>query len=153
MLWSDSKGYLGAILTNQRFLVISTLSNAWRSLRLMTSASDNQVAVISPYIALLVTDGDRALGFDAKSNRFIETRLPLNDELLFVKAEKYVAVVLTASKAFGLAAGDSQFSEIRLGVRETVEAITTTSSKATIRTSRRLLFFEAESSRWSEHRL
>jgi hypothetical protein len=153
VLWSDSKGYLGAFLTNKHFLVISTLSNSWRTLRLRTSVSDNRVAVLSPYIALLVTAGDRALGFDARSNRFIETRLPLNDELLFAKAEKYVAVVVTSSKAFGLAAGTSQFSEIPFGVRETVEAITTTSSKATIRTSHRLLSFEAKSSRWNEHRL
>jgi hypothetical protein len=151
--WSDSKGYLGAFLTNQHFFVISTSSGAWRALPLKSSASDERIAVLSPYIALLVTAGDRALGFDARSNRFTETRLPLHDELLSVKVEKYVAVVVTSSRAFGLAAGTSHFSEIRLGVREKVEAIKITSSKATIRTSHRLLSFEAKGSRWNEHRL
>ena len=88
-----------------------------------------------------------------KSDRFIETRLPLNDELLSVQAEKNVAVVVTSSRAFGLAVGNSHFAEIRLGVRETVEATKVTSSKATIRTSHRLLTFEARGSRWNEYRL
>jgi hypothetical protein len=153
VLWSESRGYLGAFLTNQHFLVISTSSGAWQALPLRTSASDNRVSVLSPYIALLVTPGDRALGFDARSNRFFETRLPLHDKLVFVKADKYVAVVATSSRAFGLAAGTSHFSEIRLGVRETVEAIDSTSSKATIRTSHRLLTFAATGTGWNEHRL
>ena len=128
VLRSKSRGYLAAVLTNQHFLVISTSSYAWRTLPLRTSASDNRFAMVTPYIALLVTQGERALSFDAKSNRFIEVRLPLYDELLAAKAEKYVAVVVTSSKALGFAVGSSHFSEIRLGARETVEAINTTSS-------------------------
>jgi len=31
MLWRGSNGYLGALLTNHRFLVISTSSNAWQT--------------------------------------------------------------------------------------------------------------------------
>ncbi len=153
VLWSDSKGYLGAFLTNRRFCVISTSSGAWHASPLISSAPDNRIAVLSPYIALLVTAGDRALGFDVKSNRFIETRLPLRDELLSAKVEKYVALVVTSSKAFGLAAGNSRFTNIALRVRETVEAIKITSSKATIRTSHRLLTFKSKGSRWSEHKL
>ena len=110
VLWSDSKGHLAALLTKQHFFVISTSTGTWQILQLNSSASNNRVAVLSPYIALLVTSGDRVNGFDAISNRFIEARLPLNDELLFTKAEKYVAVVATASKVFGLAAGTMYFS-------------------------------------------
>lgn len=152
VLWSHSRAYLAAFWTNQHFSVISISLNAWQALPLRTSASDTRVAVLSPYIALLVNEGDRALGFDARSNRFIETRLPLHDELLSVKAEKYVAVVVTSSRAFGLAAGSSHFSEIRLGVGETLETIDIISSKATIRTSHRLLAFAAKGARWKEHR-
>ena len=153
VLWSKARGHLGAVLTTRHFLVISTSSRSWQALPLRTSAADKRVPVLSPYIALLVTRGDRALGFDAKSSRIIETRLPLNDELIAVKADKHVAVVLTSSRAFGLAAGGSRFSEVRLRVREKVEAIDLTSSKATIRTSHRLLAFSAEGARWRESRL
>jgi len=152
VLWSDSNGYLGAFLTNIHFFVISTSSNAWQALPLKLDESEKGVASLSPYIALLVT-GDRAIGFDAASNRFIETQLPIHDELLAAKAEKYVAVVITSSRAFGLATKTLAFVEIPLRIRETIKAIKITSSKATVRTSDRLLTFEATGSTWNEHRL
>jgi hypothetical protein len=152
VLWSDSNGYLGAFLTNLHLFVISTSSSAWQALPLRLNESEKGVASLSPYIALLVT-GDRAIGFDAASNRFIETQLPIHDELLAAEVEKYVAVVITSSRAFGLAAETSAFSEIRFRVGESIEAIRITSSKATIRTSDRLLTFKAAGSAWNEHRL
>ena len=103
VLWSGSRGYLGAFLTNLHFFVISTSLNAWQALPLRLNESEKGVASLSPYIALLVT-WDRAIGFDVASNRFIEAQLPNHDELLAAKAEKYVAVVITSNRAFGLAA-------------------------------------------------
>jgi len=150
-LWSGSKGYLGAFLTNDRFFVISTSSSTWHILPLKSGEPEKANVSLSPYIVLLVT-GDRAIGYDASSNRFIEIQLPLYDELLAAEAEKYVAVVITSSRAFGLAAKTSTFKEIRLGVRETIESIKITASKATIRTSDRLLTFGAKGSAWKEHR-
>ena len=152
VLWSDSKGYLGAFLTNEHFFVISTTSNAWRALPLRSNESEKGVVFLSPYIALLVT-GDRAIGFDAASNRFVETQLPIHDELIAAEVEKYVAVVITSSRAFGLATKTSAFTEIRLRIRETIESIKITASKATVLTSDRLLTFEAKGSTWNEHRL
>jgi len=152
VLWSDSNGYLGAFLTNERFFVISTSSGSWQTLPLKLDESKKGVASLSPYIALLVT-GERAIGFDAASNRFITTQLPINDELLAAKAEDYVAVVITSSRAFGWAAKKSSFTEISLRARETIEEIRITSSKTTVRTSDRLLTFEAKGATWREHRL
>ena len=106
---------------------------------------------LSPYIALLVT-GDRAVGFDAASNRFIEAQLPFNDELLAAEAERYVAVVITSSRAFGLAAETSAFNEIALRKNETLETLKLTYNKATVRTSDRLLTFESSDTTWKEHR-
>ena len=152
VLWSGANGYLGAFLTDSRFFVISISLDAWQALPLRIDESGKSVASLSAYIALLVTK-DRAVGFDATSNRFIETQLPIHDELLAAEAEKYVAVVITSSRAFGLAAESSAFTEIHLRVGETLEAIKLTSSKATVRTSDRLLTFEASGSPWNEHRL
>jgi hypothetical protein len=152
VVWHESNGYLGAFLTNERFFVISTSSDAWQALPLRLDESKKGVASLSPYIALLVT-GERAIGFDAASNRFIETQLPIHDELLEAKVEKYVAVVVTSSRAFGLAARTQTFTEIPLRARETIEAIKITSNKATVHTSDRLLTFEAKGSTWKEHRL
>jgi len=151
ILWSGSRGYLGAFLTDLHFFVISTSLNAWQALPLRLDESGRGVASLSPYIALLVT-GDRAIGFDATSNRFIETQLPISDELLAAEVERYVAVVITSSRAFGLAAETSAFIEIHLRIRETIEAIKLTYSKVTVRTSDRLLTFEASGLPWKELR-
>ena len=152
VLWSGSRGYLGAFLTDLHFFVISTSSNAWRALPLWLDESGNGVASLSPYIALLVTK-DRAVGFDATFNRFIETLLPIHDELLAAKVERYVAVVITSSRAFGLAAESSAFTEIILRTSETIEALKLTYSKVTVRTSDRLLTFGTSGSTWKEHKL
>ena len=151
VLWSDSNGYLGAFLTNERFLIISTSSGGWQILSLRSDESKG-VASLSPYIALLVA-GDRAIVFNEASNRFFETRLRTQDELLAAKVDRYVAVVVTSGRAFGLTTKTSAFTEIHFRVGETVEEIKTTSSKVTIRTSDRLLTFEASGSRWRKHRL
>lgn len=151
VLWSDSSGYLGAFLTNARFLVVSTSSDAWQVLPLRLNESENGVASLSPNIALLAT-GERAVGFDATSNRFIETPLPIHDDLIAAQAEKSIAVVVTSSRAFGFALEASTFADIHLRVKETIEEIKATSSKAIVRTSDRLLTFEVKGSAWKEHK-
>ena len=152
VLWRGSRGYLGAFLTDQHFFVISTSLNAWQALPLKLDESGKIITSLSPYIALLVAR-DRAIGFDATSNRFIETLLPIQDEILAAEVERYIAVVITSSRAFGLAAESSAFTEIFLRGGETIEEIKLTYSKATVRTSDRLLTFEASGLPWKEHRL
>ena len=151
VLWSSSKGYLGAFLTDQHFFVISTSSHAWRALPLKLDETGKGVASLSEYIALLVTK-DRAVGFDANSNRFVETLLPIQDDLLAAEVERYVAVVITSSRAFGLATESAAFTEINLRMSESIEEIKLTYSKATVRTSDRLLTFEASGLPWKELR-
>jgi len=151
VLWSGSKGYLGAFLTDLHFFVISTSLNSWQALPLRLDESGKGVASLSEYIALLVTK-DRAVGFDATSNRFIETLLPIHDELLAAEVERYVAVVITSGRAFGLAAESTAFTEINLRLNESIEEIKLTYSKATVRTSDRLLTFEASGLPWKELR-
>ena len=152
VLWSGSRGYLGAFLTDLHFFVISTSLNAWQTLPLKLDESEKAIVALSPYIALLTTR-DRAIGFGATTNRFTETQLPLHDELLAAKAERYVAVVITSSRAFGLAAEFMAFIEISLRVNETIEKAKLTHSKVTLQTSDRLLTFEASGSTWKEYRL
>ena len=152
VLWSGSKGYLGAFLTDQHFFVISTSLNAWRALPLRLDETGKGVASLSEYIALLVTK-DRAVAFDASSNRFVETLLPIQDELLAAEVERYVAVVITSSRAFGLAAESAAFTEINLRMSESIEEIKLTYSKVTVQTSDRLLTYEASGSIWKEFRL
>ena len=152
VVWQGARGDLGAFLTNKRFLVISTSSDGWHALSLRSAESENDTAFISPHIALLVT-GDRAVGFDATSRRFVEVQLPLREELVAADAGKDVAVVVTSGRVFGLAAGRSAFSETDLRIRETVDELKITSSKAVVRTSERLLIFNATDAAWKERTL
>ena len=152
VLWSGSRGHLGAFLTDRHFFVISTTLDAWQPLPLRLDESGKGNVSLSPYIALLVT-GDRAVGFDASSGRFVEAQLPLNDELLAAEAERYVAVVITSSRAFGLATETSTFKEIILRKNEALETLKLTYNKATLSTSDRLLTFESSGATWKEHKL
>lgn len=150
--WIGSSGDLGAVLTDRRFAVISAFSPAWQSLFLKMDEAGKGTAYVSPAIALLVTK-NRAVAFDSFSNRFIEARLPIYDEVVTAEVEQLVAVVITSSRVFGFSAKASTFKEIGLRVRETVEEIRITSGKVTIRTSSRLLTFDAFRSFWKEIRL
>ena len=152
VLWSGSRGDLGSFLTDQRFFVISTSLDAWQALPLKVDESGDGVTSLSPYIVLLVTK-NRAIAFDATSNRFTETLLPLHDELVAAEAERFVALVITSSRAFGLAIESSAFNEILLRTGETIDSVKMTYRKATVRTSERLLSFEVSASKWREQML
>ena len=152
VLWSDSSGNLGAFLTDSRFFVISTTSGAWYGKRLKLDEPEKAVASLSPFMALLVT-GDRAIGYSASTDKFIETRIPLYDEQIAAETGRYVAVVITSGRAYGLGVKSSSFIEVRLGIKETVEEVKVTLNKATVRTSDRLLSFVADGFAWKEHKL
>lgn len=150
--WSDAKGSLGAFLTNINFFVISNNLNDWQILPLKLSESENNVASLSPTLALLATQ-DRAIVFDAMSHRFIERQFPLRDELVAAETGEHIAIVVTSSRAFGVASGSTSFTQIHLKLNETIEAIKITQNKATVRTPDRLLTFIGQNSTWFAHRL
>jgi DNA-directed RNA polymerase subunit K/omega len=152
VLWSGANGYLGAFLTDSRFFVISISLDAWQALPLRIDESGKSVASLSAYIALLVTK-DRAVGFDATSNRFIETQLPMHDELLAAETEKYVAVVITSSRAFGLVGFDAtsnRFIETLLPIHDELLAAEAERYVAVVITSSRAFGLAAESSAFTE---
>jgi hypothetical protein len=152
VLWSGSSGNLGAFLTDSRFFVISTTSGTWHGLRLNIDEPEKAIASLSPFMVLLVTD-ERAIGYSALTDKFVEKRLPLFEELIAAKTGRYVAVVITSRRAFGLGVKSPSFIEIRIRIKETVEVIKATFSKVTVRTSDRVLSFVADSFTWKEHRL
>ena len=150
--WSGSRGELGAFLTDERLLVVSTLSSSWQESRLRRGEAHSGTALISPYLVLVVTP-ERAIGFDAASGKFSEARLSIHDEVHTVKVENYIALVITSGRAFGLSAKASGFSTIDFRRQEAINAVQTSASKAVIRTTDRILAFEASGSGWREHRL
>ena len=152
VIWSESSGNLGAFLTDSRFFVISTTSGSWHGLRLNLDEPENAITSLSPFMALLVTS-DRAICYSAKTDKFVEARLPLFDELVTAETGRYVAVVITTGRALGLGVKSPSFIEVRLGVKETVGDVKITLNKVTFRTSDRLLSFVANGYKWKELRL
>ena len=152
VLWLDSDGYIGALLTNERFIAISLSSPGWLEKPLRSKEAYDGSPILSPTLALLVTK-ERVIRFDAISHRFIEQSLRLDEEFVAAEANDYVAVVISSRRALGLASGDSGFREIRFRTSETFQSLKTTPQVVTIRTSWRILTFGASSPSWSEVRL
>jgi len=113
---------------------------------------EKAITSLSPFMALLVTS-DRAICYSAKTDKFVEARLPLFDELVTAETGRYVAVVITTGRALGLGVKSPSFIEVRLGVKETVGDVKITLNKVTFRTSDRLLSFVANGYKWKELRL
>ena len=152
VLWLDSDGYIGALLTNERFIAISLSSPGWLETPLRSKEAYDGSPILSPTLALLVTK-ERVIRFDAISHRFIEQSLRLDEEFVAAEANDYVAVVISSRRALGLASGDSGFREIRFRTSETFQSLKTTPQVVTVRTSWRILTFGASSPSWSEVRL
>lgn len=148
ILWSGSKGYIGAVLTERRFLVISNSSISWHEISLQEKETQGAIALLSEYLALLVTV-DRGICFDGKNNRFIELQRPANEEFLDLAVDKYVAVVVSSRYAFGLALGGEEFNRIPFRPYEYFEILKTKANFATIRTTKRLFTFRDSDSSWT----
>jgi hypothetical protein len=122
VLWLDSDGYIGALLTNERFIAISLSSPGWLETPLRSKEAYDGSPILSPTLALLVTK-ERVIRFDAISHRFIEQSLRLDEEFVAAEANDYVAVVISSRRALGLASGDSGFREIRFRTSETFQSL------------------------------
>ena len=150
--WLDARGYLAAFLTNLRFVVISYKSDDWQIAPLKLSESKNNVPGLSPTLALLTTE-DRAIVFDARSQRFVEKQFPLRDDLLAAEIGEQIAIVVTSSRAFGVASGASGFAQVHLKLNETIEEIKISSNRAMVRTQDRLLTFLGRNASWLAYKL
>ena len=148
ILWSGSKGYIGAVLTNRRFLAISRSAIGWHEISLKEKETLEAITLLSEYLALLVTV-DRGICFDGKNNRFIELQRPANEVFLKLAVNKYVAVVVSSHYAFGFALEGRAFNRIPFLPNEYFETLTTKAHFATIRTTKRLLIFRDSDSSWS----
>ncbi len=152
VLWSNSSGELGAVLTDSAFNVISVSSNNWNNIRLSPYEMNTATASVSPFIALLATD-DRAIGYNIATDSFYETRLPLYDNLIAVKSAENVAVVAMSGMLFGLQSNSSYFIEARLKSSETVENVHLTDNQVIVQTQERLYTFTSTGSEWKVTRL
>jgi hypothetical protein len=149
VLWKGTRGKVGAVLTEKRFLTVSNTSDGWLEEPLRLHEAEDAKTAVSPYLALLVTR-QRALGFDGLTNRLVEHRLPLFETTLAADTDYRVAVIVLSGRCVGFAVGRNSFAEIHLRIGEEFQTLEMKPRLATVQTSERLLSFQADSSSWSE---
>lgn len=142
------RGRVGAVLTNLRFLAISTQSPDWLELRLDIKEAFSGVVTVSQRMGLLLT-ADRAVGFDEGSRALVTYAIPLGEEVRGREAAFDVVAFATARRAVVLARGDDRFRAVEFEVAETFRSLAVTTGLVAVETSKRLLAFRTSSRTWS----
>ena len=150
VLWSGSRGRIGAVITNERLLAVSTSSASWRETRFERTERRPLDAQLGDRVGVVVTNNS-ALGFEA-SGQIFEYRLGPREDVLGSRAGENVVVVITSRKAIAMSPTGG-FVEARLQLKEKLRSVSVRSNVATITTDRRLLIFRGPTRSWSEQRL
>ncbi len=149
VLWRESRGRIGVVLTDRRVLAVATGSAAWQETRYRRSESVPEGALLGDRVAVLTT-AVRAIGFNGETGNLLETGLGPREKVLRNRVGENVAVVLTDRRALGLSPFVGGFFPVRLDVGEDVEALETRSNVATLTTQRRVLIFRSPTGTWEE---
>jgi hypothetical protein len=147
VLWSETRGRVGVVLTDQRILAVATRSASWQSERYQRGEGPPPGALLGEQVAVVVTSR-RALGFNSGSGNLTDVRLGPRERVLAVDASGAVGVVVTDRRALGVSPFAGGFFEARLNLGEDVEGLAATGNVATVRTSRRVLTFQAGTGAW-----
>ncbi|MEM7410686.1 MAG: hypothetical protein AAF430_10670 [Myxococcota bacterium] len=151
VLWSDSRGLLAVVITDQRILAIATRSSRWQSVDYERREPPPRSALLGDRVAL-VPLARRVLGFLGTTSRFSEERLGPHQELRATRVGANVGIVVTDREALGLSPSAGGFFPIRLQLKEKIRAVEAASNLATVRTSQRILVFRSPSGTWAERR-
>jgi hypothetical protein len=152
VLWSESKGRVGVVLTDQRILAVSTISASWQSLRYARGEVAPAGAALQDRVALLLTN-KRAIGFDGNSGNLIERSLGPGESITGSAVGANVAVVVTDRRALGLSAFAGGFFQAKIHVGEDLASATAQANLVTLALPNRLLFFRAPTGSWEERKL
>ena len=151
VLWTDSRGKVGVVLTDRRVLLVATRSAAWQQVSYQQAELPPKDALLGDRVALVVTSR-RALGFNGESGNLVEYRLGPQEAVLAARVGESIAVVVTDRRAFGVSPFAGGFFEISVLLNERLESVNADSNLATVTTDRRVLIFRAPSGSWEERR-
>lgn len=151
LVWTGSRGFVGAAVTNRRLLLVAAGRGLWREVRWLR----DEVAPRSAWLGervVLAHSTRRVLGFSAFSSGVSEYRLGPNETLEAVDVAEGIAVALTDRKALGFSSRLGNFAETSLGLRERVESLDVRAELGTVTTNRRLLVFRGSGGVWGDRR-
>ena len=147
VVWRETRGRVGMVLTDQRVLAVAVASGSWQRLELQRGEQVYGRALLGDRVGLLLTSR-RAIGFDGGSRNLLESSLGLREQVLATSVGLNVAVVVTDRRALGLSPSVGGFFETPVLLGETLERVEAESNLATVTTSRRLLIFRTPTGSW-----
>lgn len=151
VLWMDSRGAVGVVLTDQRVLAVGVGSASWQEERYLRTESTPRDALLGDRVAL-VTTASRAIGFSSSSGNLIETRLGVHENVVARRVGENVGVIVTNRRALGLSPLVGGFFGVDLLLKERIESIDARANLVTLATDRRLLIFRSPTGSWEERR-
>jgi len=151
VLWMDSRGAVGVVLTDQRILAVGVGSGSWQQARYLRTESVPGDALLGDRVAL-VTTASRAIGFSSSSGNLVEKRIGVHEKVLARRVGENVGVVVTDRQALGLSPRIGGFFGVDLLLKERIESIDARANLVTLTTDRRLLIFRSPTGSWEERR-
>lgn len=152
VLWRDTRGLLGIVLTDERILGIATRSASWQEVDYARGEDAASVRVDLGDRVALVWTPRRVLGFVGTTSRFSEVSLGPQEELVHTATGANVAVAVTDRRSLGLSPRAGGFFPVRMQLRERLSSVEAGSNLATIRTDTRILVFRGPTGTWEERR-
>lgn len=144
----EEEGYVGAVLTNRRFLAISSLSGEWLSEPLLLGEENIGDITVGEKVAMLVTER-RVVGFTYRRDRFVKYQIPVGDLVIAKDAGENYGVVVMSDRAAGLSSETGDFNEIIFDIDETFRSLETATTFATIDTDLNIYSYRGSSGTWS----
>jgi len=149
VLYTDSRGRIGIVITDHRILAVSTRSGFWQATRIRRTETPPAHALLGGRVAVLATE-KRAFGFVGTSSALVESSLGPREWVLDAAAGQNVAVLVTDRRALGVSAQSGGFFEAPLRVGEEIVSLSALANHVTLQTTKRLLIFRGPGGSWDE---
>ncbi len=142
------EGHVAAVVTDQRFLAISSASESWLSEPFESGEAESARLELGDAVVILVTD-ERFLGFGGTENRFAEVEFRLGENLFAEAAGQNFGVVVTSDRAIGFASETGNHAEIVLEAGDTFHSLEMAATLALVHTDDNIYVYRASTGAWS----
>jgi hypothetical protein len=148
-IWMKSFGRLGAVLTTDRFLVVTQSSGSWFEMDLRLEDGVQKEGHFSSDLVFYDT-GARVIGFDRRTNSFIEWDYAISEMVLEIAVGESIAGIVSNNNVVGYTAGSGGHVVLALRLSERPLSISAKTDMITVVTSLNLLTFQRGALEWSK---
>ena len=149
VLWSGSRGRVGAVITDRRLLAVATNSAAWQEARFRQGEDPPAAVLLGDRVGIVYT-AKRAFGFDGGSGNLVESSIGPRERVLESAVGQNVGVILTDRRALGVSPFAGGFFPVSMQLNERTESLVAKANLATLTTPHRILIFRATTGDWEE---